>query len=195
MSSIRHGRRTSNGFALTFDDGPGPHTARLLDELAAHDAKATFFVVGSRIAGREELIARIAAEGHDLGSHSWSHERAPQPGAAFADDLARTSTAIERAAGIVPLWFRPPYADFTPDTVRAARRAGMDTVTWDTDPRDWEADDAGTVAERVVYSALPGSIVLLHEGELAVQALPSILDGLHAIGLVPVTVSALLATD
>jgi peptidoglycan/xylan/chitin deacetylase (PgdA/CDA1 family) len=196
MSRIRHGSRASRAVSLTFDDGPGPDTARILDELAKRRAKATFFVVGSRIASHRALVARIAAEGHELGSHSWSHERNQHPGPSFVRDLVRTSVAIRRAAGVFPRWFRPPYSHWTPGIGRAARLAGMATVTWDVDPRDWEADDAGAVVERVLRSTQPGSIVLLHEGGggLAVTALPSILDNLQAQDLAIVTVSALLAS-
>jgi peptidoglycan/xylan/chitin deacetylase (PgdA/CDA1 family) len=192
---IRHGSRASGAIALTFDDGPGSDTSGILDELRERGATATFFVVGSRIASRAELLARIVAEGHEIGSHSWSHERHQHPGPAFVRDLVRTSIAIRRAAGVFPRWFRPPYARWTPGIGRAARLAGMATVTWDVDPRDWEADDAATVVERVLLSTQPGSIVLLHEGGggLGVEALPSLLDNLRAQDLKFVSVSALLA--
>ena len=194
MSRINHGARTSGAVALTFDDGPGAHTPRILDELASRGAKATFFVVGSRIGGRAELVARIAADGHELGSHSWSHERDQRPGTGLIRDLARTSIAIRRSAGAFPRWYRPPYANWTPGIERIAGVAGMRTASWDVDPRDWEADDAMTVVERVLRSTQPGSIVLLHEGGggLGVEALAPILDTLRAQGLAMVTLSKLL---
>ena len=194
MRRIHHGSRTSRALAITFDDGPGANTPQILDELAQRGAKATFFVVGSRIADRGELVARIAAEGHELGSHSWGHERDQRPGMALVRDLARTSIAIRRTAGVFPRWYRPPYANWAPGIGRVARLGGMRMASWDVDPRDWEADDAMAVVERVLRSTQPGSIVLLHEGGrgLGVQALPPILDTLRAQGLAMVTLSTLL---
>ncbi len=135
------------------------------------------------------------AEGHEIGSHSWSHHRGQRFGPAFIRDLVRTSIAIRRAAGVFPRWFRPPYAQWTPGMRRAVRLAGMRPVTWDVDPRDWETDDPATVVELVLRSAQPGSIVLLHDRRdgVAVAALPSIVDNLRAQGLAMVTISALLA--
>jgi peptidoglycan/xylan/chitin deacetylase (PgdA/CDA1 family) len=181
---------------VTFDDGPSAGTPRILDELKAAGATATFFVVGSRLADRADLVARIAADGHEVGSHSWSHGRPGRSRAAFLWELARTSFAIRRAAGEIPHCFRPPYAKWTPRLVQAARLAGMRTVAWDVDSRDWESDDPAEVVERVMRSARPGSIVLLHEGtrEVTIDALPSILDNLSAQGLATVTVSSLLTS-
>ncbi len=154
-------------------------------------------MVGSQVARRADLVARIAAEGHEVGSHSWAHGRHRRAGPALAVDLARTSIAIRRAAGAYPRWFRPPYAHWTPGMVRAARLAGMRTATWDVDPRDWEAGDAATVAERVRRSTEPGSILLLHEGSggVALEALPEILGDLRDRALATVTLSDLLARE
>lgn len=142
-----------------------------------------------------DAVARIAAAGHEIGSHSWSHDRPGRTHAAMLRDLIRSSLAIRRVAGVRPRWFRPPYANWTPGLVRVARLAGMQTLTWDADPRDWEIDDAAEVVERVLRSARAGSIVLLHDGRRAtVEALPSTIDNLRTQGLDPVTVSALFDT-
>jgi peptidoglycan-N-acetylglucosamine deacetylase len=180
--------------ALTFDDGPGPETPAVLDALAAARASGTFFVVGSRVARYREAVARIAAEGHEVASHTWGHGRPGSSHAAMFRDLVRASVAIRRAAGARPRSFRPPYAKWTPGTLRAARLAGMRTVTWDVDPRDWEVDDPADLVERVLRSTRAGSIVLLHDrGGATVRALPSIVDNLRVQGLDTVTVAELLA--
>jgi peptidoglycan/xylan/chitin deacetylase (PgdA/CDA1 family) len=136
----------------------------------------------------------MTAEGHDVGSHLWSHGRGARPGATLVRELLRTSTAIRRVTGTSPRWFRPPYGRSTPAVGWIARAAGMRTVTWDVDSRDWEAAGPADVVERVLRSARPGSIVLLHEGSngLAVEALPSIVDNLRVQGLRAVTLSDLL---
>jgi peptidoglycan/xylan/chitin deacetylase (PgdA/CDA1 family) len=179
--------------ALTFDDGPGPDTPRILDALDAARATATFFLVGSRVALHPDAVTRIAAAGHEIGSHSWSHERPGRSRAAVLRDLIRGSLAIRRIIGVRPRWFRPPYAQWTPGLMRVARLAGMRTVTWDVDPRDWEIDDAAEVVEQVLRSARAGSIVLLHDDRGAtVEALSSMIDNLRIQGLETVTVSTLL---
>jgi peptidoglycan-N-acetylglucosamine deacetylase len=179
--------------ALTFDDGPGPDTPRLLDALAAAGVPCTFFLVGSRVASYADVVARTAAEGHEIGSHSWGHERPGRSHVAVFRDLVRTSLAIRRAAGALPRRFRPPYAQSTHGLVRTARFAGMRTVTWDADPRDWEIDEPADVVEQVLRSTRPGSIVLLHDGGRGtIDALPSIIENLRAQALDLVTLSCLL---
>jgi len=194
LTRIRHGDRAAPAVALTFDDGPGPDTERILDALAGLGARATFFLVGSRVGSRERIVARIRAEGHEIGSHSWTHRRlADRPGIGWLE-LVRTSVALRRAGGVAPRYFRPPYAEWSVGLGRAARLAGLRMVTWDVDPRDWETRDPDVVTERVLDATRPGSIVLLHDGDGAasVGALPAIIAGLRQRGLEPVTMSALL---
>ena len=141
-------------------------------------------------------MRRVAAAGHELGCHSWSHGRDldRRPLRACAE-LRRSAAAVAGAGVPRPRLFRPPYGRSSAALVRAAALAGMRTVAWDVDPRDWQTDDPGLVAERVIADARAGSIVLLHEsarGEAAIDAVGEIVDGLHARGLRPVTVSALL---
>lgn len=194
LTRIRHGGRAAPAVALTFDDGPGPDTERILDALARLDARATFFLVGARVAGRERVVARIRAEGHEIGSHSWTHGRLADRPASGWLELVRTSVALWRAGGVAPRYFRPPYAEWSVRLGRAARLARMRMVTWDVDPRDWQTRDPDAITERVLDATRPGSIVLLHEGDGApsVRALPAIVTGLRKRGLEPVTLSALL---
>lgn len=180
--------------ALTFDDGPSSDTGALLDALGRAGARATFFVVGSRISGRVATVARIAREGSEIGSHSWDHGRLTAQRSRGMPGLVRTSLAVRRAAGVRPRLFRPPYGEWSPGVWAAARLAGMRMVNWDVDPRDWESRDPAEVASRVVSSAQPGSIVLLHDAGngLGPATLPPILDGLASRGLGVVTASDVL---
>jgi peptidoglycan/xylan/chitin deacetylase (PgdA/CDA1 family) len=152
--------------ALTFDDGPDPETTpRLLDLLARHGAKATFFLVGRRVARHPGLAARIAAEGHALGNHSWDHPALPRLGAAaVAGQLRRAGAAIAAATGgAAPRLMRPPYGDQSLASHLAARRLGLLPVAWSVVGADWADDDGPAIAGRLVAGLHPGAILLLHD--------------------------------
>src|SRR5207244_12054428 len=101
--------------AMTFDDGPSATlTPKLLDLLAAHHIKATFFVIGENVAEHPEIVARPAREGHEIGNHSWSHPNFGKMGdESVRSQLQRTDDAIENAIGKRPTLLRPPYAPIT----------------------------------------------------------------------------------
>src|SRR5262249_8022340 len=119
--------------ALTFDDGPDPEvTPRILELLAAHGQRATFFVIGRRAEAEPALVRAIAEQGHAIGNHSYTHawltplwrtER-------LAPVLLRGQEVLERVAGVRPRWFRPPVGLFGPRVAPAARRAGLALVGW-----------------------------------------------------------------
>lgn len=193
---VDHGPRDVRRIALTFDDGPGYLTAPLLDVLAAHGARATFNVLGERVEGREALLRRTLAEGHELGSHAEHHDRlGGRPREALLQ-LVSTSAALRRATGVAPRLFRAPYGDVSPGVVRAARAVGLVTVGWDVDPRDYETPGADAIHARVVEGVQPGSIVLLHDDRRALEqtvvAVERILATLGERGVAFVTVSELL---
>ena len=151
--------------ALTFDDGPDPETTpRLLDLLRQHGARATFFLIGKRVARYPELVARIAAEGHAIGNHSWDHPALPGlPGAEVADQLRRTTAAIVAACAAAPALMRPPYGDQSFASYLAARRLGLGVVAWSVVGADWSDDKGATIAARILDGLHPGAIVLLHD--------------------------------
>lgn len=148
--------------ALTFDDGPDPvHTPRLLDVLRRHGARATFFMVGAQAARHPDLVARVAAEGHEIGNHSWDHPSLPLlDGAAVADQLRRAGAALAPHGGAL---MRPPYGHQTLATFLRARRLGYRVVAWSVLGEDWRDDPADVVARRVLDGLAPGAIVLLHD--------------------------------
>lgn len=191
-----HGPRDVRRIALTFDDGPGFLTAALLEVLGAHRARATFNVLGDRVEGREALLRRTLAEGHELGSHAEHHERLGGRPREALRQLVRTSAMLRRATGAAPRVFRAPYGDVSAGVVRAARVAGLVTVGWDVDPRDYETPGADVIYARVVDEVRPGSIVLLHDDRRALEqtvvAVERILVTLGERGLGLVTVSELL---
>jgi peptidoglycan/xylan/chitin deacetylase (PgdA/CDA1 family) len=198
-SYFDHGPREVHRVALTFDDGPGALTARLLDVLGDRGAHATFNVLGERVPGREELLGRTIAEGHELGSHAERHERLAGRPLDALRQLVRTNAALRAATGVSPRVFRAPYGAVSPGVVRAARLAGLVTVGWDVDPRDYETPGAHAIHERVADAARPGSIVLLHDDRRAlgqtVTAVEQILATLDERGLRCVTLSEILGLE
>ncbi|WP_336204334.1 polysaccharide deacetylase family protein [Nonomuraea sp. LPB2021202275-12-8] len=176
--------------ALTFDDGPGPYTGPLLRRLAAHRARATFFVVGRNAAANPGLLRRAVAAGHEIGSHTWSHrDLTTLPAAEVRAELARTDRAVKAATGLVPKLVRPPYGALN-TAVRLQTSRPM--VLWSADTLDWKYRDSARVARRAINGARPGGILLFHDiHPTTVQAIPAVLKTLSARGYRFVTVSRL----
>lgn len=196
---VAHGPRDGSAVALTFDDGPSAHTVEILDVLRTRSAAATFFVLGCELDGWDPVLADLLAAGCEIGNHSYGHPRLGCRPLATLREARRTTALVRRATGFAPAVFRAPYGSADRAVVRAARLAGMTTVRWDVDPRDWEATDPQAIERDVLSAVREGSIVLLHDGGgdrgATVSALPGILAGLAARGLECVTVSALLGYE
>ena len=182
--------------ALTFDDGPSATlTPKLLDILAAHHIKVTFFVLGEMVAEHPEILARAAGEGHEIASHSWSHPNlAKMSQASVRSQLQRTDDEIKNATGKRPTLFRPPYGSITESEKRWIHdEFGYDIILWDVDPLDWKRPGPAVVRNRILKETRPGSIVLSHDIHPGtIEAMPSTLDELEAKGFKFVTVSELL---
>jgi peptidoglycan-N-acetylglucosamine deacetylase len=153
-------------FALTFDDGPDERfTPQVLDLLAERGALATFFVVGRSAEAHPELVRRIVAEGHGLGSHTWSHpELLGLPFARLLRECRRGRRAVEQAAGRPVSSYRPPKGHWDARGAAVATALRLRPWVWTQDPRDWEA---GKSAEEIVAglgSLRSGDVVLLHDG-------------------------------
>jgi len=178
--------------ALTFDDGPDhAGDTAVLDILKARGVSATFLVIGSKVRAGADIVKRAVAEGHEIGNHSWSHPMMTEiPVERVAPELAETNAALA-AIGVRPTWFRPPFGDFDDDTVTAARAAGLRTVTWTLDTRDWkDGVDAAAIEARVPKLMKPGSIVLMHSTRAAsTHALNTLIDAGTRAGLRFVTLS------
>jgi peptidoglycan-N-acetylglucosamine deacetylase len=167
--SIVAARTAERRIALTFDDGPDPATTpAILDVLARHGMRATFFLVGERAARHPDLVRRIAGEGHEIGNHSWDHPSLPTlPSRAVADQLRRTRAALAPHGEAL---MRPPFGNQTLRTWLAARRLGYRVVIWTVMGEDWRDDAAETIAGRILARAAPGAIVLLHDSLHAFEA-------------------------
>jgi peptidoglycan/xylan/chitin deacetylase (PgdA/CDA1 family) len=185
--------------AMTFDDGPHPqHTPRLLDMLKQRGIKATFFVVGQNAAQYPEILKRIAAEGHELANHSYTHPILnPLGEGGIREQLDKTHQAVLGATGVTMKLLRPPYGALTENMRRWTYQTfGYRTILWDVDPLDWKVRDAARVQSEILGHARAGSIVLAHDiHKSTVDAMPETLDGLAAKGFKFVTVSELLAMD
>lgn len=188
---VRLPEGAGSAVALTFDDGPHPETTpRLLDILAAHGARATFFLVGERASRYPALARRIAAEGHGIGLHGLRHRTmALDPAARIARELREAQARIEEAAG-APVgpgcWLRPPYGFKSLTLMRAAARAGWGIAAWSCDGRDYDPHTPESLAARLNARLAPREIVLLHERPgvpATLDALPAVLAHLSAAGL------------
>ena len=176
--------------ALTFDDGPRRVTTeRLLDGLKERGAKATFFLIGQQIEDNAALVARMAEEWHQIGNHTWSHQRLDGilPDEA-AQEVARTEAALEALLGGGEYWLRPPYGQ-----VAEGVELGVPMVKWCVDPRDWESRDAEKVTRAILDCVEPNSIILLHDiYSTSVDAALRVVDRLQEEGYWFVTVEELL---
>jgi cellulose synthase/poly-beta-1,6-N-acetylglucosamine synthase-like glycosyltransferase/peptidoglycan/xylan/chitin deacetylase (PgdA/CDA1 family)/spore germination protein YaaH len=203
----RWGSTNEKRIVLTFDDGPDPaYTPDILDILRARQVPALFFVMGEQGERYPELLARIAAEGHEIGNHTYTH-----PNIALVGDERLTlevnavQRLLESRLGRRSLLFRPPYAEDvepeTPDQVRpllVTSALGYYTVGMLIDPNDWASPGVDAIVSRVLDAARAGTghVVLLHDSggsrEQTVAALPAIIDGLRAEGYTLVTLSTLV---
>jgi len=137
--------------ALTFDDGPNPAwTPQLLDTLAGHDVRATFFLIGRYAQAEPALVRRILSAGHVIGNHSWSHPNlAITATRRVEDELTRTRDALQQIAGVPIHWFRPPFGGRRPVVLSIARDLGMTTVLWNAITTDWREPSPDRIAERM----------------------------------------------
>lgn len=181
--------------ALTFDDGPTEQGVdAVLPLLERYQAKGTFFLIGRKVTA--PLVRRIAASGHEIGNHSFSHQRMMFRSSSFYDEeIDRTDAALAAAGAPKPALFRPPFGRKLIGLPLAVERSGKRMVMWDVgDPPD---RDPRIYAEKIIGQVRPGSIVLIHPmypaNSTERAALPLILDGLTRRGFRMVTVSELLS--
>lgn len=181
--------------ALTFDDGPTPLTPEYLQVLQWLGVRATFFVVGELCAAQPELVRAIAAAGHELAGHGYTHRRfTTLSGAELSSELLRTRAllpASTRGRSLV----RPPYGSVSVASLLNCSRQGFTTVLWSLNSGDWRSQEASEVERTFTkQAAAAGEIVLLHEGQpWTINALPGIVATLRKAGHELVTVGELLA--
>jgi peptidoglycan/xylan/chitin deacetylase (PgdA/CDA1 family) len=186
--------------ALTFDDGPGPYTQRVVALLNALHVHATFFAIGLEERYFSAGTAAEVSSGDAIGDHTESH---PMMASLSAHDqreqLLEQTYRIELAGAPAPRLFRPPYGSFDADTFKQLHALHMLMVLWSTDTRDFARPGVPTIVQSALAGAHPGAIILMHDagGERSqtIAALPAIVHGLRARGLRPVTVGRLLRDD
>ncbi len=184
--------------AMSFDDGPSPSlTPRLLDILKQRGIKVTFFVIGQNVEHAPGIVARAAAEGHEIGNHTWDHPALTKlSDARVQEEVNNTSDAIFKAIGKKPTLLRPPYGAVNPRVHRLIDQDGMKVVLWSVDPNDWKRPGSAVVERRILAGAKPGAIILSHDIHPGtIEAMPATLDALLAKGYKFVTVSELIAME
>ena len=181
--------------ALTFDDGPGPFTDRLLQILVDNDAKATFFLIGNKVAANPAGAKRIADAGMEVASHTWEHPNMTTiPPDLISSQLSKANDAIAAATGQTPTLYRPA-GGLSNDAVHAsAKQLGMAEILWDVVPFDWINDsDTAATTYMLKTQIQPGSVVLLHDTySSTVDVVYQFIPVLKANGYHLVTVSHLL---
>jgi len=161
---VYRGPRHRAAVALTFDDGPGPGTLELLEILAQHQARATFFVCGLNVERYPQIVHAAVEAGHEIGNHGYSHARLWLRNPAFIyEEIATAQRAITAVTGKPPHWFRPPYGVRWLGLREALRRLGLTLVMWTALARDWKLP-SDRVARRLAGRAGNGAILCLHDG-------------------------------
>jgi peptidoglycan-N-acetylglucosamine deacetylase len=179
--------------ALTFDDGPGPYTTRLLATLAAAKVHATFFVIGESARDFPNEVRAEQAQGEQVGDHSWSHPQLTHlDDLQVADQFNRTADEIATLDGQRPTLIRPPYGAVNQRVNTILGTQGAPEILWSVDTLDWLHRDPDSVYTRAMAGVRPGSIILMHDiHPTTVDAVPRLIDALKAQGYTFVTVSQL----
>ena len=184
-------KRSRKAVALTFDDGPNPNTTPVaLELLKKYNAKATFFMVGHAVAGNENIIKQVVAEGHQIGNHSWSHPLLTKISLEEAkSQINDTTEALKKASGQDVHIMRPPYGGIN-STIQAA--VDQSFILWNIDTLDWKNRNTASIM-REIRKTQPGSIILMHDiHQTSIDALPSVLQYLTEQGFELVTIDELM---
>ncbi|BFL73264.1 polysaccharide deacetylase family protein [Corynebacterium marquesiae] len=186
----------ANCVAITYDDGPGAETNRLLDKLKAKNAHASFMVIAPSAEQHPELLKRMKAEGHTIGNHTKSHRQlntlSPEQ---VSQEIDAGNAAIKKATGQSTRWVRPPYGATNATVDQVTRDKSVSQALWDVDTVDWKDRNSEHVCSSAVQGARAGSIVLMHDiHPTTVDAADCVIDGLRAKGLEPVSLDRLLRT-
>lgn len=159
----------SKKLALTYDDGPNdPYTLRLLEVLAKHEVRATFFPMGRYVKHRPDLAREVAKAGHVIGNHTFSHPNLIVASSQrTTDELQQCEQALMETVGEHSRLFRPPFGGRRPGTLRIARRLGLKPVMWNVAGYDWRGNPADYIEQKVTRQVSGGNVLLLHDGDHA----------------------------
>jgi peptidoglycan/xylan/chitin deacetylase (PgdA/CDA1 family) len=178
--SVYRGPGKRKSVALTFDDGPSESTLALLDYLESQGVKATFFQCGLNVKRLPHIAGRVAAGGHQIGNHTYSHPRLTFRSLEFIDhEFSRAQRIIQTETGITPMLLRPPYGYRWPGMRAVQYKLALLGVMWTVIGKDWRLP-AHRVVERVIANSTPGGIVCLHDGR-GVAERPDITQTLAAV--------------
>jgi peptidoglycan-N-acetylglucosamine deacetylase len=152
--------------ALTYDDGPNdPHTMHLLEVLARHNVRATFFLIGRYVQQRPDIVGEIVKAGHVIGNHTFTHPLLTFRSAAeVRKELSDCRAAIQDAVGEQSNLFRPPFGGRRPAVLRIARELGLQPIMWNITGYDWDAPPAAVIEKKVSSQIRGGDVILLHDG-------------------------------
>ena len=158
--------RGSKQLALTYDDGPNdPHTLRLLELLARHNVRATFFLIGCYLQQRPDIVREIVKAGHVVGNHTFTHPLLTlKSSAEIRRQLSDCRAALHAAVGEHSNLFRPPFGGRRPAVLRIARELGLEPVMWNVTGYDWNAPRAAVIEREVARQIRGGDVILLHDG-------------------------------
>jgi peptidoglycan/xylan/chitin deacetylase (PgdA/CDA1 family) len=158
--------RGTKQIALTYDDGPNdPHTLKLLEILAKHNVKATFFMIGRYAQQRPDIAREVARAGHAIGNHTFTHPLLIfKSDAEIRRELSGCRAALSDAVGQHTNLFRPPFGGRRPAVLRIARKLGMEPVMWNVTGYDWTAPPATVIERKVAKQIRGGDVILLHDG-------------------------------
>ncbi|MFH1826018.1 MAG: polysaccharide deacetylase family protein [bacterium] len=189
--------------ALTFDDGPTLGvTDKILDILKEENVKATFFVIGRKIGQNPEIIKRMAAEGHEIGNHSYSHEKLTSLDSQMAEvELRQTSNLITNQTGRPVNLYRPPHGALNYEKRKLVENRGYDVVMWSVNADDFLHENSVmrspiSIVNRIMSRLQGGDIVLMHDNSRQiVEAMPQLIKKLKARDRNFVTISQLLGRE
>jgi peptidoglycan-N-acetylglucosamine deacetylase len=158
--------RRSKKVALTYDDGPNdPYTLQLLEVLARHNVKATFFMIGEFVCQRPEIARAVLEAGHAIGNHTFSHPLLIFKSAStIRRQLADCQGAMQDALGVSATIFRPPFGGRRPEVFRIARKLGLQPIMWNVTGYDWNAKSVDEIERKVTRQMRGGDVILLHDG-------------------------------
>jgi peptidoglycan/xylan/chitin deacetylase (PgdA/CDA1 family) len=155
-----------HAIALTIDDGPDPrYTPQVLALLHRYGITATFCQIGEQIRSHPGLVREVAAHGHLLANHTWTHANLRrEPRTVIRDEIVRTSEILERTTGHRPLFFRAPYGAWSARVLAECRAQGLRPLDWSVDPRDWSRPGVAGIVRTILRTTHTGSIILEHDG-------------------------------
>ena len=183
--------------AITFDDGPGAYTDRLLDIFEKHGGRGTFFLVGNQVKKRTETVQRMVADGHEVAGHSWNHRQLTKlTGEELEEQFMKPRAAVYKATGVDPVIMRPPYGSYNDSVSKVAKDLGISAINWNVDTLDWKNKNADAVYRECMKGLKDGNIILCHDiHKTTVDAMEKVIPAIIAEGYQLVTVTELLTAE